>query len=315
MKKDSKGAVPALALNNAEVRKRLFGDSGIIGRDLLARRKDGCRDIIAHPDEEHLRWADEPGSDHGFISRGREVGPDQMPIPEARVPSSGIVLRGTLEKNLGKMLLSRGRRPPRQPPVSDDNLQSARRELRTLLERSANGVSTVIIVNAIRQLYDESRHDDGPGHWLREVNEFVRQAHLTKDLSFNGERSFKYKSELWTDSTDEAFNLVLEYLTLSGCDAFLNVVSVDVHNRLKFSPHDTIYDESRHENTLVLGQIQADLRDVTFLRRACPRLHLATAQHPACVFQVVNVVVKVDLFKFAVQDDRTAHHTTGLVKR
>ncbi|CCM07009.1 uncharacterized protein FIBRA_09328 [Fibroporia radiculosa] len=562
----------SLVLTNAEVRK-LVGDFGVIGRDLLARGASKAAEM-ARPDEERLRRVDEPGPDHKFISQGgKEVGPDETPIPEARIPGTshriaqdpreefgqgatvrtegGDVRRGgdiaddaqrrkdeftdraqdevqaqrddvqeniqgdegadtgtkksrlqnkmagmrdqitgripqehrdktqehaTRVKNflsdeyfpqerrdqlifrLKKVIIecqnhkdyqesirwlldtadeyiTQGRtaagkgKQSHQQLGSDDNLQLAMRELRTLLERFANGVSMDIIVNAIRQLYDDSRRDEGLRHWLREVNEFVRQclmeagyvlddqcnqranelresgrryyddkykshfdnvwnsfaewiaawgndpinrrfgqdwSRLTKDLLFDSEGSLKYKPELWTDVrrvivpslishigyipiprieyTDEAFDLVLENLALSGRNVFPNVVSVDVRNHMRFSPYDTIRDESHHEITLVLGQIQADLRDVAFFyhkKTGMPKMsdsgmadvllggsgmtvtaHLATAHDPASVFQVKNVAVKVDSLKFAVRDSKhdalyktIAPLATGLVKR
>ncbi len=39
---------------------------------------------------------------------------------------------------------------------------------------------------------------------------------------------------------------------------------MEAHNFMKFSPYDSITDESHHEFTLNLGHIQADMRDVAF---------------------------------------------------
>lgn len=61
-----------------------------------------------------------------------------------------------------------------QKLTSDDNLQLAMSELRTLLERFADGVSLDIIGNAMRQLYEDSRNDEGLRNWFSEVNSFAR---------------------------------------------------------------------------------------------------------------------------------------------
>ena len=42
---------------------------------------------------------------------------------------------------------------------------------------------------------------------------------------------------------------------------------MEAHNFVKFSPYNTIKDESHHEFTLTLGHIQADMRDVAFYFR------------------------------------------------
>jgi hypothetical protein len=62
-------------------------------------------------------------------------------------------------------------------------------------------------------------------------------------------------------------DLVVENLALQGRNIFPNVVSLEAHNFLKFSPYNDIKDEHHHEFTLTLGQIQADMRDVAFYFR------------------------------------------------
>jgi hypothetical protein len=64
--------------------------------------------------------------------------------------------------------------------------------------------------------------------------------------------------------TDDSFDLVIENLTLSGKNLFPNIVSVEAKNYFKFSPYNTIQDDSSHDITLHFGQIQADMRDVAF---------------------------------------------------
>jgi hypothetical protein len=128
---------------------------------------------------------------------------------------------------------------------------------------------------------------------------------LTHDLLFDSEGSLKFKPDLWRDIrtvimptlvdqigyvpiprveyTDDTMDMVIENLTLSGRNLFPNLISMETHNFLKFSPYKAIGDESHHEFTLTLGQvrrvlirahrfvvtnvraqIQADMRDVAF---------------------------------------------------
>ncbi|EJD07781.1 uncharacterized protein FOMMEDRAFT_16402 [Fomitiporia mediterranea MF3/22] len=192
-------------------------------------------------------------------------------------------------------------------------------------------------------------------------------ARLTKDLLFDSEGSLKFKPELWHDIrkvilpavidkvgyipiprveyTDDSLDLVLENLTLSGRNLFPNIVTLEAHNFVKFSPYDAISDEHHHEITLHLGHIQADMRDVAFYfnkKTGIPKIkdsgladvilggeglsatvHLVSAQKdPSSVYKVKNVNVKVDSLKFSIRDSKhdTLYNTlrplaTGLVKK
>ena len=64
--------------------------------------------------------------------------------------------------------------------------------------------------------------------------------------------------------TDDQLDLVIENLTFQGRNIFPNVISMEAHNFVKFSPYNTIGDEAHHEFTFTFGQIQADMRDVAF---------------------------------------------------
>ena len=312
----------------------------------------------------------------------------------------------------------------------DDSLGLAGRELRTLLERFANGQSTDIIWNAMNQLIDDSRNDKELREWFSRVDTFIRKtllepgfvlepqcnkeakelresgrqfydgkyknhfdnmfnsvstfframsedplnkrfgddwARLTKDLLFDSEGSLKFKQDLWMDVrkvilptlvdqvgfvpiprveyTDETLDLVIENLTLSGRNLFPNIVAIEAHNHLKFSPYSTIKDESHHEFKLTLGQMQADMRDVAFWfhkKSGFPKLsdsgladvllggegltatvHLASAEKDrSSVFKVKSVNVKVDTLKFSIRDSKhdLLYKTlkplaTGLIKK
>ena len=87
-------------------------------------------------------------------------------------------------------------------------------------------------------------------------------AQLTKDLLFDGQGNLKFKPELWMDIrkvilpsiikqvgyipiprieyTDDSLDLVIENLALSGRNLFPNIVSMEAHNFVKFSPYDAI---------------------------------------------------------------------------
>ncbi|KAI0360398.1 hypothetical protein OH77DRAFT_678973 [Trametes cingulata] len=312
----------------------------------------------------------------------------------------------------------------------DSALQQATSELRTLLERFANGKSLSIIGDAMQQLYRDAQQDEELRQWFRDVDGYTRKvlldpgfvlepqcnneanalrengrrfydekykghfdnlfnaamewfralgedplnkrfgedwARLTKDLLFDSEGSLKFKPELWMDIrkvilpsvidqvgyvpiprieyTDDTLDLVIENLALSGRNLFPNIVSMEAHNFIKFSPYNAIKDENHHEFVLTLGQIQADMRDVAFYfkkKSGFPKLsdsgladvllggegltitaHVVSADKDrSSVFKVKNVHVKVGTLKFSIRDSK--HDTlyniirplaTGLVKR
>jgi len=105
-------------------------------------------------------------------------------------------------------------------------------------------------------------------------------------LLFDSEGSLKFKADLWNDIrkvivptlieevgyipiprieyTDESLDLVVENLTLQGRNLFPNIVQFEAHNFVKFSPYTAITDDHSHRITIVLEQMQADMRDVAF---------------------------------------------------
>ncbi|TDL18299.1 hypothetical protein BD410DRAFT_842921 [Rickenella mellea] len=145
--------------------------------------------------------------------------------------------------------------------------------------------------------------------------------------------------------TDDALDLVVENLTLQGRNIFPNMVSIEAHNFVKFSPYDSIKDEHHHDFTITMAPIQADMRDVAFYFRkktGIPKIkdsgladvvlggeglsatvHLSSAgKDRSSVFKVKNVVLKVNSLKFHIRDSKhdTLYNTlrplaTGLVKR
>lgn len=313
---------------------------------------------------------------------------------------------------------------------SDNSLQQATSELRTLLERFANGQSMGIIGDAMHDLWEDAQKDEELRDWFKSVDGYVRRvlldpgyvlepgcnnegnrlkesgrrfyddkykghfdnlinrtadwfkamgddplnkrfgedwARLTRDLLFDSEGSLKWKPELWMDIrkvilpnlidqvgyipiprieyTDDALDIVIENLALSGRNLFPNFVSMEAHNFVKFSPYNAIRDEHHHEFTLTFAQIQADMKDVAFYfrkKQGIPKLqdsgladvllgghgltitaHVASAdKDQTSVFHVKDVQVKVDTLKFSIRDSKhdLLYKTlrplaTGLVKK
>ncbi|KII90672.1 hypothetical protein PLICRDRAFT_106168 [Plicaturopsis crispa FD-325 SS-3] len=314
--------------------------------------------------------------------------------------------------------------------TSDPSLQQATSELRTLLERFANGRSIDVIINALNDLVNDAREDEELRAWFSHVDKYLRRtlldagfvlepqcstqgeqlresgrqfydgrykghfdnlfrtigdwfgamgddplnkrfgedwARLTKDLLFDSEGSLKFKPDLWSDIrkvilptlidkvgyvpiprieyTDDAVDLVVENLTLSGRNLFPNQVSLEAHNFVKFSPYNAITDEHHHEFTLTFAQIQADMRDVAFYFKKktgmaklsdsgladvvlggsglTATVHLVSSgKDHSSVFKVKNVNVKVDSLKFSIRDSKhdflykvVRPLATGLVKK
>ncbi|KAI0275464.1 hypothetical protein BC834DRAFT_840264 [Gloeopeniophorella convolvens] len=303
-------------------------------------------------------------------------------------------------------------------------------QIRTLLERFANGQSMDIFFDAVNNLIDDANKDEEFRQWFQSVDSYSRKvllepgyvlepqcnsegrqirdsgrrfydekyrahfdrlfdsvgtwframgddplnkrfgddwARLTRDLLFDSEGSLKFKPDLWMDIrkvilpsivdmvgyipiprieyTDDSLDLVVENLTLQGRNLFPNIVSIEAHNFMKFSPYNTISDVSHHEFTLTFGQIQADMRDVAFYFRkktGIPKMtdsgladvllggqgvtatvHLVSAdKDKSSVFKVKNVNVKVDSLKFSIRDSKhdilyktVRPLATGLIKK
>jgi hypothetical protein len=76
-----------LVMTNSEVRK-LLSDFGFIGRDLLAKAVDHVAGAI-RPTQEQISNVDESGPQDKFVTAGgREVGQEETPVLEARVPGT-----------------------------------------------------------------------------------------------------------------------------------------------------------------------------------------------------------------------------------
>ncbi|KAI4525606.1 hypothetical protein K525DRAFT_290071 [Schizophyllum commune Loenen D] len=173
-------------------------------------------------------------------------------------------------------------------------------------------------------------------------------ARLTKDLLFDSEGRLAFKSELWADIrhtilpnvvdkigyvpiprieyTDDAFDVVIENLVLSGRNLFPNIIEVRANNYFKYSPYASIKDEGKHEFTLGFSQVQADLRDVAFYfskKSGFPTISdsgladivlggeglkatvvVTNTKDKSSVLKVKSVKVKVDSLKFSIRDSK-----------
>ncbi|KIM80670.1 hypothetical protein PILCRDRAFT_9478 [Piloderma croceum F 1598] len=190
------------------------------------------------------------------------------------------------------------------PDALDSSLKTATSELRTLLKRFANGQSMVIIFDAANTLIDDANKDE------ESLNSYVRKV--------------GYIPIPRVEYTDDAIDLVVENLTLSGRNLFPNVV--EAHNFVEFSPYFAITNEHHHVFALTFGQMQADMRDFAFYFRKNTGLkmsdsgladvvlggegltatvHLVSAnKDESSVFKVKSIVVKVDTLKFSVRDSK-----------
>ncbi|TFK32241.1 hypothetical protein BDQ12DRAFT_659490 [Crucibulum laeve] len=317
-----------------------------------------------------------------------------------------------------------------KPVASHPALTTSLNELRTLLERFANGQSMDVFIDSVNVLIDDTRRDEGLRTWFKELDAYSRKvllepgyvlepdcntqarrlrdsgrqfydekykshfdnlfdslgvwfralgddplnkrfgedwARLTKDLLFDDEGNLKFKPDLWNDIrkvilpqliekvgyipiprieyTDDALDLVVENLTLSGRNLFPNIVSLDAHNYVKFSPYDAIKDDNHFKMTIGLEQMQADMRDVAFYYRkktGIPKMSdsgladvvlggeglsvsfrvLSYSTDPTSVFKVHDVHVKIDTLKFSIRDSKhdflyktLRPLATGLIKK
>ncbi|KAK0472851.1 hypothetical protein IW261DRAFT_1506212 [Armillaria novae-zelandiae] len=285
--------------------------------------------------------------------------------------------------------------------VKNSQLQSSLAQLRTILERFANGQSMDLILDPFYVLADDAQRDPELRAWFREGTEWLRSVllkpryilepqagsdgpkwtdrffngtgtwlngigddpinrkfaggwtRLMKDLLFAEDGALTFKTELWGDIrkvvipmlvekvgyvpiprieyTDDTVDIVIDNLSLSSRNLFPNIVSVESHNYMSFSPYSANQEgteESWHEIKLTLGQIQADLRDVAFYfnkKSGMPKakdsgladivlggqgltatVHLASSpkSDSTSVFTIKKDIVKVDSLKFSVRDSK-----------
>ncbi|KAG2365723.1 hypothetical protein BDR07DRAFT_1480974 [Suillus spraguei] len=174
---------------------------------------------------------------------------------------------------------------------------------------------------------------------------------LMRDLLFDSEGSLKFKVDLWSnitniilpmimqqveslpiprvEYTDDAFDIVVENLTLQGWNLLPNAITIEGRNFLNFNLGVAIPNSEDFDFTITLAQIQANMRDVAFYfrkktgfelcdsgiadvildgRGMAVTIHLVSADRDRnSVFKVkdVHVNVKIHIEKVVAQAIRT----------
>ncbi|KAJ7441846.1 hypothetical protein B0H11DRAFT_2349001 [Mycena galericulata] len=129
---------------------------------------------------------------------------------------------------------------------------------------------------------------DPTARWFKSMAEDPLNKTLTRDLLFDSEGNLQSKKTLWEDVrgvilptlvdkvsyipiprveyTDDALDLVVENQTLSERHLFPNIVELEAHDFVRFSPYEAQSkgDKHRHEATFTFAQMHADMRDVAF---------------------------------------------------
>jgi len=213
-----------------------------------------------------------------------------------------------------------------------------------------------VCASSDRQWHIPNPFSQTVGDWFKQMGEDPLNkrfgedwARLTKDLLFDSEGSLKFKPQLWDDIrkvilptiisqvgyipiprieyTDDALDLVIENLTLSGKNLLPNIITMSARNHFKFSPYNAINDHAEHEVELSFSQIQADIHDVAFYFRkktGLPKLRdsgladfmlggegvtvnvklVSSSKDHTSVFKVKTVHAKVASLKFSIRDSK-----------
>jgi len=143
-------------------------------------------------------------------------------------------------------------------PLQDSSLKQAARELRTLLERFANGRSMDQIKDAVDALYDDANRDEDLRNWFKQVNQYSRKVLLQpgfvlepqcnsegQEVRENG-RSFY--DDKYRDHFDNLFHTVGDWFKQMGEDPLnkrfgedwarlTKDLLFDSEGSLKFKPH------------------------------------------------------------------------------
>ncbi|KAL8287370.1 hypothetical protein RQP46_003822 [Phenoliferia psychrophenolica] len=128
--------------------------------------------------------------------------------------------------------------------------------------------------------------------------------------------------------TDGQIDLVVENLTLESQNLLPNVFEFEARNYFKVSPYDAIKDQSKHSFWVSFSQVQCDLKDVAFYikkktgfpkvqdsgvadvfiggKGISGKIHLESTGRSDRAFNIVDVKVKIDKFKFAVRENKHA---------
>ncbi|GAA5960221.1 hypothetical protein JCM21900_000554 [Sporobolomyces salmonicolor] len=143
----------------------------------------------------------------------------------------------------------------------DSDFQRAQHELRTLLERFANGASMQPIIDAINQLYTDAANDQELTNWFHELDGYVRQClqepgYIMKDeadrrgreLKDSGKRFWDPKEGKYAPHKDRLFDEVEQFFTSYADDGLNQRLGESVKNlftdllfnsdgNLEYKPH------------------------------------------------------------------------------
>lgn len=112
--------------------------------------------------------------------------------------------------------------------TTDENLKRATRQLRTLLERFANGVSLDFIIDAINDVIDVSKKDTAFSEWFETVDVYVRKVLLEPgyvlepDCNSHANRlretGRQFYDEKYRTQFDKLFNSIATWFKAFGDD-------------------------------------------------------------------------------------------------
>ncbi|QRW17273.1 hypothetical protein RhiXN_05275 [Rhizoctonia solani] len=267
----------------------------------------------------------------------------------------------------GSAKISECHKRPLAPPCT--------RELRTLLERFANGQSMDPILDATGALWDDAQKDEGLRAWFRKMDEYVRKVLLEpgyvlqpqcndrgREIREEGRQFFdhKYKGHKITSSTRSNAGSTLWAMTLStsasvktgnalpatcsltppesslssplsgrtsaaysslrcranrihsypsrrGKNLFPNVVEIEAHNYVKFSPDMRDVAFYFNKKTGMPKLKDSGLADVLLGGEGMSaKVHIKSAppKDKTSVFYVKDVRVKIDSLKFSIRDSK-----------
>ncbi|KAK4051027.1 hypothetical protein OIV83_003156 [Microbotryomycetes sp. JL201] len=134
---------------------------------------------------------------------------------------------------------------------NDPAFRSAEDELRTVLERFANGASMQPIFDSVNQLYKDSKNDEELRNWFSRLDSYVREVLQTpgyimkeqcdrdgRQLMDDGKKFWDVKNGKYAGHKDDFFNSVQTFFTAYADDP----LNVQLGNNVKKLTTDLLYD-------------------------------------------------------------------------
>ncbi|KAM0790055.1 hypothetical protein ACM66B_005383 [Microbotryomycetes sp. NB124-2] len=134
---------------------------------------------------------------------------------------------------------------------NDSAFRSAEDELRTILERFANGASMQPIFDAVNQLYTDAKNDEELRNWFSRLDTYVREVLQTpgyimkeqcdrdgRQLMDEGKKFWDVKNGKYAGHKDDFFNTVQTFFTAYADDP----LNVKLGNNVKKLTTDLLYD-------------------------------------------------------------------------